>query len=131
MEDSFNVYGKPLRACCMNPVTGFFRNGCCDTSNEDVGMHTVCVIVTQAFLEFSKSRGNDLSTPLLEYNFPGLKEGDKWCLCAKRWLEAYENKVAPKVVISATHIKTLEVIDIQTLEKFAVDTDLFKNDKLL
>ena len=122
MEQSLNVYGKPLRICCMKPTTGFFRNGCCDTSDEDTGMHCVCIIVTNSFLEFSKSQGNDLSTPVPEYNFPGLVEGDKWCLCALRWKEAYLHGVAPKVVISATHLKTLQVIDIKILEEFAIDT---------
>ena len=123
MYESLNVYKKPLRACCMKPVTGFFRNGCCDSSDEDTGLHCVCVILTQSFLEFSKSKGNDLTTPLPEYNFPGLNEGDKWCLCARRWLEAYNYGVAPKIIISATHLKTLDVIDINILEENAIDID--------
>ncbi len=121
MYESLNVYGKPLRVCCMKPMTGFYRNGCCDSSDEDNGMHCVCVIITNSFLEFSSSRGNNLATPVPEYNFPGLVEGDKWCLCALRWLEAYKHGVAPKVVISATHIKTLDVIDLTILEEFAID----------
>ena len=121
MYNSLNVYGKPLRVCCMQPMTGFFRNGCCDTSDEDMGLHCVCVILTTSFLEFSKSKGNDLTTPIAEYNFPGLNEGDKWCLCASRWLEAYNHGVAPKVVISATHQKALDIIDLATLEEYAID----------
>ena len=121
MSPSLNVYGKPLRVCCMQPTTGFFRNGCCDTSEEDFGIHTVCVIATNAFLEFSKSKGNDLSTPAPEFQFPGLSEGDKWCLCATRWLEAYQAGVAPKVIISATHQKTLDIIPLNILEEYAID----------
>ncbi|RAP32525.1 DUF2237 domain-containing protein [Candidatus Marinamargulisbacteria bacterium SCGC AG-410-N11] len=121
MDDSVNVYNKPLRACCMSPMTGFYRNGCCDTSTQDHGMHTVCVIVSTQFLEFSKAKGNDLITPIPEYQFPGLKEGDKWCLCALRWREAYDAGVAPKVIISATHKQTLEVIELELLEQFAID----------
>jgi uncharacterized protein len=120
-DESLNVYGKPLRTCCMSPVTGFFRNGCCDTSDQDVGVHTVCIIVTDSFLAFSKEAGNDLSTPIPEYGFSGLKKGDKWCLCAARWLEAYHAGVAPHVVISATHQKTLEIVDLELLESFAID----------
>ena len=123
MYESLNVYGKPLRACCMKPMTGFYRNGCCDSSDEDTGIHTVCIIVTNSFLKFSASKGNNLATPIPEYNFPGLVEGDKWCLCARRWLEAYENGVAPKVVVSATHIKTLDIIDLEILEKFSIDSN--------
>ena len=122
MEESLNVYGNPLRVCCMSPATGFFRNGCCDTSAEDMGIHTVCVITTDSFLEFSKSRGNDLSTPVPHFQFPGLKEGDKWCLCAARWLEAYNAGVAPKVIISATHQRTLDIIPLEILEEYAIDT---------
>ena len=121
MEESLNVYGNPLRVCCMSPATGFFRNGCCDTSAEDMGIHTVCVITTDSFLEFSKSRGNDLSTPVPHFQFPGLKEGDKWCLCAARWLEAYNAGVAPKVIISATHQRTLDIIPLEILEEYAID----------
>ena len=120
-DESVNVYGKPLRICCKNPMTGFFRSGWCDTCNEDQGAHTVCAIVTDSFLTFSKEKGNDLSTPIPEYNFPGLKEGDKWCLCARRWLEAYNAGVAPQIVITATHKRTLEIIKLDILEKYAID----------
>lgn len=121
MNESLNVYGEPLRACCMNPMTGFFRNGCCDTSPLDQGIHTVCVIISQKFLDFSASQGNDLITPVPQFQFPGLKDGDKWCLCARRWLEAYDHNVAPPVVITATHQRTLDIIDLEVLEKFAID----------
>ncbi|MEO1121181.1 MAG: DUF2237 domain-containing protein, partial [Pseudomonadota bacterium] len=98
-DQSINVLGAPLEPCSTAPLTGFFRNGCCDTGPMDQGMHTVCAVVTDAFLTFSKSRGNDLSTPRPEYGFDGLKEGDRWCLCAMRWVEAYEAGVAPKVIL--------------------------------
>ena len=98
-------------------MTGFYRNGCCDTDKDDYGLHTVCVIVNDEFLNFSKLVGNDLTTPMPHYDFPGLKHGDKWCLCAKRWKQAFENNVAPKVILEATNEKTLEIIDIKYLIK--------------
>ena len=110
-----NIFGEKLITCSKSPLTGFFRNGCCDTDNSDLGMHTVCVIVSKEFLLFSKSKGNDLSTPVPEFGFTGLKPGDKWCLCALRWKEAYENSIAPKVILEATNEKTLEVIKIKDL----------------
>ncbi len=112
-----NIFGEPLISCSTNPMTGFFRNGCCDTDDSDLGMHTVCVIVTKEFLLFSKAVGNDLMTPMPQYGFEGLKEGDKWCLCALRWKEALSNNVAPQVILEATNEKTLKVIDIKTLIK--------------
>jgi uncharacterized protein (DUF2237 family) len=118
---SRNVLGEPLRSCSENPVTGFFRNGCCDTSAEDVGSHTVCVVVTESFLQFSKSRGNDLSTPLPDYGFPGLKEGDRWCLCAPRWQEALDAGRAPKVVLGATHEGALQFCSLADLKRHAID----------
>lgn len=123
IDSSRNVYGKPLKVCCMQPMTGFFRNGCCDTSPEDVGLHTVCVVITDVFLNFSKSRGNDLSTPRPEFNFPGLKEGDRWCLCAVRWQEALEAGVAPKVKLLSTHWRTLDIIQLSDLEAHAIDLE--------
>jgi len=105
----------------MQPVTGFTRNGLCELHPEDQGLHTVCIIVTDDFLNFSKSCGNDLSTPLLDYHFPGLKEGDKWCLCALRWKEAYDAGVAPKIIISATHESVLELVTLETLKAYAID----------
>src|SRR4051812_33573642 len=98
-----NVLGEPLELCSNRPMTGFYRDGCCNTGREDVGSHTVCVVMTASFLEFSKSRGNDLSTPMPKLGFPGLKPGDRWCLCAARWQEALEAKQAPRVVLRATH----------------------------
>lgn len=119
-----NVLGTELEVCSMSPRTGFYRDGCCNTGQEDVGLHLVCVEVTDEFLEFSKSVGNDLSTPIPMYDFPGLVEGDRWCLCALRWKEAYEAGKAPRVNLQATHMSTLEFIDLETLEEFAlVDTD--------
>jgi len=105
----------------MSPLTGFFRNGCCDTSAEDLGSHTVCVVVTDAFLAFSRSRGNDLSTPIPAFGFPGLKEGDRWCLCAPRWQEAFEAGQAPRVVLRATHEAALEYCSLADLKRNAID----------
>ena len=112
-----NVFGEPLIACSKNPLTGFFRNGCCETDNTDAGMHTICVIVSQEFLLFSKAVGNDLTTPIPQYGFHGLKDGDKWCLCALRWKEALIHNVAPKVILEATNEETLKVINIDDLIK--------------
>ena len=116
-----NVLGEPLKTCSENPVTGFFRNGCCDTSAEDIGSHTVCVAVTDAFLQFSRARGNDLSTPMPTYGFPGLKDGDRWCLCAPRWQEALEAGPAPRVVLGATHEGALEYCALADLKRHAID----------
>ena len=116
-----NVLGEPLDVCSMNPMTGFYRDGCCNTGEEDVGSHTVCAVVTSGFLEFSKSHGNDLSTPLPELGFPGLKPGDRWCLCALRWQEALEAGQAPRVVLRATHEGALSRCSLRNLKKFAVD----------
>ena len=112
-----NIFGEKLITCSESPLTGFFRNGCCDTDNSDLGMHTVCVIVSKEFLLFSKSKGNDLSTSVPEFGFTGLKAGDKWCLCALRWKEAFLNNLAPKVILEATNEKTLDVIKIEDLIK--------------
>lgn len=119
---STNVFGEALQPCGIDPVTGFFRDGCCNTSHADAGMHTVCAIVTEEFLAFSRSRGNDLTTPMPLADFPGLKPGDRWCLCAGRWLEAYQAGAAPSVDLAATHEETLAVIDLETLQRFAVKT---------
>lgn len=110
-----NIFGEPLKSCCTNPITGFYRDGFCRTNEEDEGKHVVCVIVTSEFLQYSKSKGNDLTTPWPEYNFPGLQPGDKWCLCALRWKEAFEAGFAPKVVLEATDERALEYIDINDL----------------
>ncbi|PSL07885.1 DUF2237 family protein [Cecembia rubra] len=114
-----NVFGEPIMVCSSNPVTGFYRNGCCDTGYEDQGTHTVCAVMTQEFLEFSQRQGNDLITPRPTWDFPGLKSGDRWCLCASRWMEAYHAGVAPFVVLEATHEKTLEYLPLEELVKFA------------
>ena len=121
IDESVNVFGEPLETCGENPKTGFFRDGKCNTCKDDHGSHTVCVEASQAFLEFSRFRGNDLSTPMPEYNFPGLKSGDSWCLCASRWLEAAENDMAPRVHLKRTHIKALEIVPLELLKKYAVD----------
>ncbi|MGE0800933.1 MAG: DUF2237 family protein [Lautropia sp.] len=111
-----NVLGGPLLACSYAPVTGYFRDGCCNTDPTDRGNHTVCARVTDAFLEFSKAKGNDLSSPMPEYRFPGLKAGDRWCLCAARWREAHERGVAPPVVLEATHERALAVVPLELLK---------------
>ncbi len=121
MDPAKNVFGEPIESCSDDPVTGFFRDGCCNTADEDVGRHTVCARVTREFLEFSRSRGNDLSTPRLEFGFPGLRPGDQWCLCAARWQEALEAGAAPRVVLRATHAATLEIVSLQDLKRHAID----------
>jgi len=115
------VLGEPLEICSLKPTTGFYRDGCCNTGSEDFGSHTVCVVLTSAFLEFSKSRGNDLSTPMPEFGFPGLKPGDRWCLCASRWQEAFEAKKAPRVVLRSTHEAALANCSLADLKHFAID----------
>lgn len=112
---NLNVFGQPLMLCSTNPMTGFFRDGCCNTGEEDFGLHTVCIVATTEFLAFSKQVGNDLSTPLPQWGFKGLKEGDKWCLCAERFKEAYENGKAPKVLLEATNEKTLDIVSMDIL----------------
>ena len=121
IDESSNVFGEPLEVCGENPVTGFFRDGKCNTCKEDTGSHTVCVEASQAFLEYSRFRGNDLSTPMPEYNFPGLQAGDSWCLCASRWLEAEESRMAPRVHLKRTHIRALDIVPLELLKKYAVD----------
>ena len=116
MKPSINVLGGPLKTCCTNPKTGFYRTGCCDTGADDQGVHTVCIIATEQFLSFSMMAGNDLSTPHPEWEFPGLKPGDRWCLCAQRWQEAFEAGMAPQVVLEATHEFTLEFVNLEDLQ---------------
>jgi uncharacterized protein (DUF2237 family) len=116
-----NVFGEPLASCSERPLTGFYRSGCCYTGPEDLGLHTVCVEVTEEFLAFSKSRGNDLSTPRPEFGFPGIEPGDRWCLCAARWREALEAGQAPRVILAATHEATLEIVDLGDLKRYAID----------
>ena len=117
---SINVLGGVLMPCSTDPVTGFFRDGCCNTGPEDRGLHTVCVVLTAEFLAFSKSAGNDLSTPMPQYGFAGLKPGQRWCLCAARWQEAFEAGAAPQVVLEATHAVTLQVVSLADLKKHAI-----------
>jgi uncharacterized protein (DUF2237 family) len=114
-----NVFGEKLATCGTQPLTGYFRDGCCSTGLTDKGTRTVCAVVTEEFLSFSKAQGNDLITPLPAYQFAGLKPGDHWCLCAARWMEAYRNGVAPNVVLEATHEKTLDYVPLEVLVKFA------------
>ena len=116
-----NVLGQELAPCSLDPVTGFFRNGCCETGPHDVGMHTVCAVMTADFLAYSKSVGNDLSTPRPDLGFAGLKPGDRWCLCAPRWKEALDADAAPKVVLEATHEETLAIVPLGILKDYAVE----------
>ena len=120
-EEQLNIFNEPLEACSFDPVTGFFRSGCCETSEQDTGSHTVCAIMTEEFLKFSKSKGNDLSTPVPAFDFPGLNSGDRWCLCAARWLEAYEAGSAPSIIARATHRRALEIIPIEAMKEFSLD----------
>ena len=122
MADGKSVFGTPLRDCSHSPNTGFFRDGCCNTDASDAGSHTVCAQMTEEFLAFSKARGNDLSTPRPEFGFPGLKPGDRWCLCAARWQEALFADCAPPVVLAATHESVTEIVDREALLAHAVDT---------
>ena len=121
IDESLNVFGEPLLSCSEDPLTGFLRDGCCNTSEQDAGSHTVCIQVTAEFLEYSRFRGNDLSTPVPEFDFPGLKPGDRWCLCAPRWLEAYERQMAPRVFLTRTHQRALDTVPLAILRKFAAD----------
>lgn len=118
-----NVLGQKLKPCCSFPMTGFYRDGYCHTGPEDLGQHTVCIEATEDFLKFSKSAGNDLSTPRPELDFAGLIPGDKWCLCALRWVEAYDAGCAPKVYLSATNETTLQVIPLEALQEYAADEE--------
>ncbi len=118
-ELPLNVLGQPLVACSFDPLTGFFRDGCCKTNEQDLGSHLVCAIVSNDFLQFSLKRGNDLITPRPEYQFPGLIAGDQWCLCLNRWLEALEANCAPMIKLESTHIKALEKVSLEVLEQYA------------
>ena len=114
-----NIFNKPLESCCTEPATGYFRDGFCRTASDDVGTHTVCAIVTQDFLDYSAARGNDLMTPIPQWNFPGLQPGDKWCLCISRWLQAEKVGKAPFILLEATHIKSLQYTSMEMLQKYA------------
>lgn len=116
-----NVLGGPLECCCLRPLTGFYRDGFCKTGPGDTGLHTVCAEMSDEFLAFSRARGNDLSTPIPEYEFPGLAAGDRWCLCVTRWAEALAADAAPRVVLASTHISALEFVDLADLRRHAVD----------
>lgn len=118
---SKNILGGPLQSCSTDPMTGWFRDGCCETQSADRGRHLVCAVMTADFLAFSKASGNDLSTPRPEYSFPGLKQGDQWCLCLERWKEAYAAGAAPQVVLEATHQIALERVSLETFQAFAVE----------
>ena len=122
-EADLNVVGGELQECSSSPLTGFFRDGCCATGPEDVGSHTVCAIVDERFLEFSRRAGNDLSTPRPQFGFAGLEPGDRWCVCAPRWLEAQQAGCAPPIVLAATHQRALEAVDIDLLLEHAVEPD--------
>jgi hypothetical protein len=121
MADASNILGTKLEVCSTAPMTGFYRDGCCRTGGGDLGAHVVCAQVTQEFLDYTRSQGNDLSTPALAYGFPGLKPGDRWCLCASRWQEALDAGVAPPVLLSATHASTLEYVSMAELKSHALD----------
>lgn len=121
MSNARNILGSALQVCCTTPLTGFFRDGYCRTGADDLGRHVVCARMTSAFLEFTRSKGNDLSTPIPAYNFPGLKPGDKWCLCALRWKEAFDAGVAPPIFPEATHIRALDFIPLEILQAFSYD----------
>jgi len=120
-EGARNVLGGPLASCSTSPMTGFYRNGCCETGPHDLGIHTVCAVLTAVFLDFSRSVGNDLSTPAPQFGFSGVKPGDRWCLCAPRWAEALAASAAPRVVLEATHLNTLGVVTLDALREHAID----------
>ena len=121
MDESVNVFGEPLETCGEDPMTGFLRDGCCNTGPLDAGSHTVCVELTQEFLTFSRNRGNDLMTPIPAYGFPGLKPGQRWCLCAARWFEAQKADKAPRVHLRRTHQRALETVPMEVLRRYAID----------
>ena len=120
-EEVINIFGDKIEACCHDPVTGYFRDGFCNPDEHDFGSHVVCAEITEDFLIFSKAKGNDLSTPRPEFNFPGLKEGDRWCLCALRWKEAYDAGVAPRVYLESCHLNALSFVTKDQLEEIAVN----------
>ena len=121
MDEPINVFGEKLEICGVDPITGFYRDGACNTCKDDIGSHTVCIETSQEFLEYSKSKGNDLSTPMPAFNFKGLEPGDSWCVCAGRWLEAEKSGMAPRLHLQSTHIRALEIVPMSLLKKYAVD----------
>ncbi len=118
MTSFYNVFGDPLQQCSCEPLTGWYRDGFCSTDTSDLGLHTVCSVMSRSFLSYSRAQGNDLITPIPEHSFPGLKEGDRWCLCASRWMQSYLDGMAPFVILESTNIKTLTIIDLDILEKY-------------
>jgi uncharacterized protein (DUF2237 family) len=120
-SEALNVLGEPLEGCCSDPLTGFYRDGYCHTGAQDLGVHTVCAVVSDAFLAFSREHGNDLTTPRPEFGFPGLQDGDGWCLCAGRWLEAHKAGAAPRIKLRSTHIRTLDLVPLSVLKPYALD----------
>lgn len=121
MTEPKNVLGTKLIACCTSPMTGYYRDGYCRTGGQDYGVHVICAQMSPVFLNFTKSQGNDLSTPIPQYNFPGLEPGDRWCLCASRWQEALEVGVAPRVILEATHVRALEIVSFNDLKQYALN----------
>ena len=128
MTEAKNVLGSQLESCCSSPMTGFYRDGLCRTGDQDFGSHVVCAQITAEFLEFTKSRGNDLSAAVPAFQFPGLKPGDRWCLCVSRWREAMEAGIAPPVILSATHAKALESVSFNELKKHALNQEIAENE---
>ena len=120
-KNQLNIFDEQLEECSCDPLTGFFRSGCCETSEQDLGSHTVCALMTEEFLEFSFKKGNDLISAVPQFDFPGLKPGDKWCLCANRWLEAYEAESAPLILAKATNKRALEIISMEQIKEYAID----------
>lgn len=122
MDRAKNVLGKNLEICCTSPLTGFYRNGSCEIDPSDFGVHSVCAQVTEEFLRYTKSLGNDLTTPMPAYNFPGLKPGDRWCLCASRWIEAKDDGIAVPIILEATHEETLKYVSLAELRRYAIES---------
>ena len=121
--NQLNVFGQPLLSCCYDPLTGFFRDGFCNTNRQDSGTHIICALMTDSFLTFSRDKGNDLITPLPEFDFPGLVNGDYWCICVLRWIEAYENQMAPRIKLASTNKLALDYVDLELLKEFAIDVN--------
>ena len=121
--NQLNVFGQPLLSCCYDPLTGFFRDGFCNTNRQDSGTHIICALMTDSFLTFSRDKGNDLITPVPEFDFPGLVNGDYWCICVLRWIEAYENQMAPRIKLASTNKVALDYVDLELLKEFAVDVN--------
>tara|TARA_B100001029_G_C15019913_1_gene429843 strand:+ start:369 stop:746 length:378 start_codon:yes stop_codon:yes gene_type:complete len=120
-KKEFNVFGNELKKCSTNPLTGYLRDGCCSSISNDFGNHIICAVVSEEFLRFSLAKGNDLITPREEFSFPGLVEGDRWCLCLDRWMEAYDNNCAPKIILESTNKEVLKKVKMQILKRFAID----------